>query len=157
TPTAAASAPWSRRSSPAPSSGPGASSADSRSDAMTRPADDQAAGGRISTTRRMFLRGAGVTMALPWLESVPSWGAAAAGDVAPSPRRFAALFMGCGVHQGQWWARGSGADMELGRCLTPLEPLRPKITVIDGLFNRNATGVGIHPGQTGNILSGAAL
>ena len=29
--------------------------------------------------------------------------------------------------------------------------------MISGLFNKNATGVGIHPGQTGNILSGAAL
>ncbi|MCA9061055.1 MAG: DUF1552 domain-containing protein, partial [Planctomycetaceae bacterium] len=32
-----------------------------------------------------------------------------------------------------------------------------KLNVIQGLFNKNATGVGIHPGQTGNILSGAAL
>ena len=29
--------------------------------------------------------------------------------------------------------------------------------MISGLFNKHATGVGIHPGQTGNILSGAAL
>src|SRR6185295_399009 len=28
---------------------------------------------------------------------------------------------------------------------------------ITGLFNKHATGVGIHPGQTGNILSGASL
>jgi hypothetical protein len=35
--------------------------------------------------------------------------------------------------------------------------LRPKLNVISGLFNKHATGVGIHPGQTGNILSGAAL
>jgi hypothetical protein len=47
--------------------------------------------------------------------------------------------------------------MELGRCLEPLAPLRSKINVITGLFNKNATGVGIHPGQTGNILSGASL
>ena len=31
------------------------------------------------------------------------------------------------------------------------------MNVIQGLFNKNATGVGIHPGQTGNILSGASL
>jgi hypothetical protein len=35
--------------------------------------------------------------------------------------------------------------------------LRAKINVVHGLFNKHATGVGIHPGQTGNILSGAAL
>ena len=47
--------------------------------------------------------------------------------------------------------------MELGSCLEPLSPLKAKINVISGLFNKHATGVGIHPGQTGNILSGAAL
>jgi hypothetical protein len=65
--------------------------------------------------------------------------------------------MGCGINPDQWWAKGSGADMELGGCLTPLEPLKPKMNFFTGLFNKNATGVGIHPGQTGNILSGAAL
>ncbi|MFO0907414.1 MAG: DUF1552 domain-containing protein [Isosphaeraceae bacterium] len=110
-------------------------------------------------SRRTFLRGAGVTMALPWLESIPVWGAEpSTGGSAPSfPRRFAALFMGCGVNPDQWWARGSGSSMELGPCLAPLEPLRTKINIVNGLFNKNATGVGIHPGQTGNILSGAAL
>ncbi len=108
-------------------------------------------------SRRTFLRGVGVTMALPWLESVPVWGAAASASASACPKRFAALFMGCGVNPTQWWAKGSGPDMELGRCLEPLAPLRAKINVIDGLFNKHATGVGIHPGQTGNILSGAAL
>jgi len=38
-----------------------------------------------------------------------------------------------------------------------LTPLKTKLNVISGLFNRAAVGVGIHPGQTGNILSGAQL
>jgi hypothetical protein len=96
-------------------------------------------------------------MALPWLESIPAWGATPAGVAASPPKRFAALFMGCGVHPDEWWAKGSGAAMELGRCLEPLSPLRAKINVVNGLFNKHALGVGIHPGQTGNILSGAAL
>jgi Protein of unknown function (DUF1552) len=110
-------------------------------------------------SRRTFLRGAGVTMALPWLESIPVWGAAAmvGGQPAPCPKRFAALFMGCGVNYPNWWAKGAGEAMELGPCLEPLEPLKTKINVVSGLFNKHATGVGIHPGQTGNILSGAAL
>jgi hypothetical protein len=101
----------------------------------------------------------GVTVALPWLESLPVWGfQPIAGDApAPCPKRFAALFMGCGINPLQWWAKGSGNDMELGRCLEPLAPLKAKINVVHGLFNKHATGVGIHPGQTGNILSGAAL
>jgi hypothetical protein len=47
--------------------------------------------------------------------------------------------------------------MELGNSLAPLAPLKSKLNVVSGLFNKAATGVGIHPGQTGNILSGAAL
>jgi hypothetical protein len=47
--------------------------------------------------------------------------------------------------------------MELGKSLQPLEKLKTKINVVNGLFNKKATGVGIHPGQTGNVLSGAAL
>jgi hypothetical protein len=47
--------------------------------------------------------------------------------------------------------------MELGKSLDPLAPLKTKINVVNGLFNKNATGVGIHPGMTGNVLSGASL
>jgi hypothetical protein len=107
----------------------------------------------------MFLRGVGVTMALPWLESVPVWGfETTAGDSpAPTPKRFAALFMGCGISPDHWWAKGAGAEMELSKSLEPLAPVKHKINVVNGLFNKQATGVGIHPGQTGNILSGASL
>jgi hypothetical protein len=73
------------------------------------------------------------------------------------PKRFGVMFMACGVHPEHWWAKGEGKEMELSRCLQPLDGLQSKLNVIDGLFNKNATGVGIHPGQTGNILSGAAL
>src|SRR6185503_19167049 len=92
---------------------------------------------------------------------VPVWGAAttaSAGAVASAaPKRFAALFMGCGINMDHWWAKGSGKEMELGKSLAPMEPLKHKMNFITGLFNKSATGVGIHPGQTGNILSGAAL
>jgi len=108
-------------------------------------------------SRRTVLRGAGVTLALPWLESIPVWGAELAGAAGEFPQRFAALFMACGVHPDHWWGKGSGAEMELSRSLAPMEPLKTKMNVIQGLFNKNSTGVGIHPGQTGNILSGASL
>lgn len=97
---------------------------------------------------------------MPWLESVPVWGidtASGPDKSAVIPKRFAALFMGCGVNPDHWWAKGSGADMELGKSLEPLAKLKAKVNVVTGLFNRTATGVGIHPGQTGNILSGASL
>ena len=113
----------------------------------------------LRTSRRQFLRGVGVAMALPWLESIPVWGAEPAKDGTPGPfpKRFAALFMGNGINSQHWWAKGSGADMELGRSLEPMAPLKARMNFITGLFNKHATGVGIHPGQTGNILSGASL
>ncbi len=110
-------------------------------------------------SRRTLLRGAGVAMALPWLESISVWGSELKEDSSESvfPKRFAALFMACGINAKHWWAKGSGAEMELGKSLAPMEKLKSKMNFVSGLFNKNATGVGIHPGQTGNILSGAAL
>jgi hypothetical protein len=110
-------------------------------------------------SRRVFLHGAGVVMALPWLESVPVWGAPASGAQASStpPKRFVVQFMGTGISPGSWWAKGEGANMELGPSLEPLEPLKTKLNVINGLFNKPSVGVGIHPGMTGNILSGMPL
>lgn len=117
--------------------------------------NDGTHGHRNHISRRTFLRGAGVAMALPWLESVPVWSDVPA--AAAFPKRFATLFMACGINPDHWWARGKGEMMELSKSLKPLAPLRNKLNVLTGLFNKNATGVGIHPGQTGNILSGAAL
>ncbi|MFT5031660.1 MAG: hypothetical protein ACI9VS_004130, partial [Candidatus Binatia bacterium] len=113
----------------------------------------------LQQSRRTFLRGAGVAMALPWLESAPVWGAPTVeGDnPAPYPKRMAALFMANGVNANHFWAKAGEAGMELGKSLQPMEPLKRKMNFISGLFNKNATGVGIHPGQTGNLLSGAAL
>jgi hypothetical protein len=113
-------------------------------------------------SRRTLLRGAGVAMALPWLESIPVWGAVSsatgAGEVAALfPKRFAALFMACGINGNHWWAKGAGDEMELGKTLEPMAPYKKKLNLVNGLFNKKATGVGIHPGQTGNILSGVSL
>jgi hypothetical protein len=109
--------------------------------------------------RRTMLRGAGVALALPWLESLPVFGGeTTSGSTSQAfPKRFAALFMGNGVNPNHWWANGTGVDMALSKSLEPLTPFRNRLNVVTGLFNKNATGVGIHPGQTGNILSGAAL
>src|SRR6185295_6379100 len=75
----------------------------------------------------------------------------------PFPKRFAVLFMGNGINGNHWWAKGSGAELKLSKSLAPLEPLKAKINVINGLFNKPAVGMGIHPGQTGNLLSGVSI
>src|SRR5215470_19762757 len=110
-------------------------------------------------SRRVFLRGAGVAMTLPWLESLPVWGTAEpeAKGVSAVPKRFVVQFMGNGVNPERWWAKGEGAAMELSSSLQALEPFKTKLNVINGLFNKPSTGVGIHPGMTGNILSGMPL
>lgn len=119
---------------------------------------DNTSSNTSAINRRRWLRGTGVLVGLPWLESIPVWGQeTTAGSSSSIPERFGVMFMACGVHPNNWWAKGSGSEMELSSCLQPLEPLKNKLNVINGLFNKNATGVGIHPGQTGNILSGAAL
>jgi len=103
--------------------------------------------------RRTVLRGMGVTMCLPWMDSLSAFAAT------PSafPKRFGVLFMGCGVNENHWSAEGNGADMKLGLSLSPLEPLKEKINVVTGLFNKNATGQGIHPAQTGQLLTGTTI
>src|SRR5579872_5827096 len=107
-------------------------------------------------SRRRILHGAGVAMALPWLESLPVF-ADTTPAAGPYPKRFAVLFMGNGVNEDHWDAQGSGPEMTLSKTLQPLEPLKAKINVIHGLFNKVSTGMGIHPAQTGALLSGAHI
>lgn len=109
--------------------------------------------------RRTFLRGVGVSMALPWLESLRVWGETTAtprGADQP-PVRLAVLFSGNGFHSKQWWAKGAGDQMELGEVLAPLKDFRQQLLFIRGLFNAEALKGNIHSSQTGNLLSGAPL
>ena len=121
--------------------------------------DERETSDQASMSRRSFLRGTGVVMCLPWLESLPVWGSAseANGAASTAPKRFIVQFMGTGISPNNWGATGSGATMELSKSLKPLEPYKAKLNFIDGLYNRPSTGVGIHPGMTGNILSGMPL
>ncbi len=104
-------------------------------------------------SRRAVLKGLGVSVALPWLESVRVWGNEPVN--AAAPKRFACLFQGDGISPPDWWAKGEGAAMELGPSLEALAPFKTKLNVLNGLFNRNAGGG--HARCTGNILSGVAL
>jgi hypothetical protein len=109
--------------------------------------------------RRTMLRGIGVTMALPWLESVNVWGDVARGAEVASeaPVRLAVIFSGNGFHSKEWWAKGEGRAMELGQVLAPLADYREKMLFIRGLYNAEALKGNIHSSQTGNLLSGAPL
>ena len=105
-------------------------------------------------SRRAVLKGTGCAMALPWLESVS---AVAQPKAADFPKRFGVVFFGCGIHEDHWSATGEGANMVLSKTLQPLEAIKTKINVVDGLYVPELVGQGIHPGQTGSILSGARI
>jgi hypothetical protein len=105
-------------------------------------------------SRRAVLRGTGCAMALPWLESVSALADPASADF---PKRFGVVFLGCGVNENHWSAEGNGADMKLSKTLSPLEPLKQKINVVDGLYVKALTNQGIHPAQTGSLLSGVPI
>lgn len=111
-------------------------------------------------SRRTFLRGLGVTMALPWMESIPVWGdevKSTAQHASEAPVRVAVLFSGNGYHSREWWIKGEGKAMELGQVLAPLTDFREKLMLVQGLYNVEATKGNIHSSQTGNLLSGAPL
>src|SRR3989441_9344377 len=110
-------------------------------------------------SRRAMLRGIGVTMALPWLESFNVWGDEPRGNEPSSeaPVRLAVVFSGNGFHSKEWWAKGEGKQMELGKVLAPLNDFREKMLFIRGLYNEEAQKGNIHSSQTGNLLSGAPL
>ena len=110
-------------------------------------------------SRRTMLRGLGVTMALPWMESVRVWGDTkkVAKQASEAPVRMGILFAGCGFHSKEWWAKGEGKAMELGKVLAPLKDFREKMVFIRGLYNKEALKGNIHSSQTGNLLSGAPL
>jgi hypothetical protein len=110
-------------------------------------------------SRRALLRGLGVTMALPWMESLPVWGDAPTGSgrCSEPPVRLAVLFAGNGFHSTEWCARGEGKNLKLGKVLEPLGDFREKLIFIRGLYNAEAQKGNIHSSQTGNLLSGAPL
>jgi hypothetical protein len=110
-------------------------------------------------SRRTMLRGLGVSMALPWMESLPVWGdhATPVAGAGEAPVRLAVLFAGNGFHSKEWWAEGAGADMKLGKVLEPIASFREKLLFVKGLYNEQARKGNIHSSQTGNLLSGAPL
>ena len=109
-------------------------------------------------SRRHFLRGMGVALALPWLESMPLLGqTATAVKAGTPPLRLGVVFFSNGVEPIHWWAKGSGASMELGPGLLPMLPHREDMVFLRGLYNQTAAvSTSPHLGRM-NILSGASV
>lgn len=98
--------------------------------------------------RRTLLRSAGVTLALPWLESLARGAAAAA-----PPRRMVFIGIPFGFDPPMFVPRKTGTDYELPPHLAPLAPFREQFTVISGLSHPN-TGGGGHKAEA-VVLTGA--
>lgn len=115
-------------------------------------------------SRRQFLRGAGVALALPWLESLPVFGkpqeaktTAAATNLNKPPVRFAHIYFSNGVEPAHWWAKGSGQEMTFGNAAQPLAPVREDLVFLRGLYHQKAlTSTSPHLGRM-NLLSGATV
>jgi uncharacterized protein DUF1552 len=120
-------------------------------------------------SRRAFLRGAGVALALPAFESLVTPGAAVAGTGAAklattptgAPLRMAFVYVPNGVHQGYWWPKKEGKDFELNKTLQPLEKVKDHLQILGGLDQINATagpdGPGDHARASGSFLTGVRV
>src|SRR3981081_2450724 len=108
-----------------------------------------------SKSRRHFLRGVGVALALPWMESLPAFAADDGGKAAANkpPVRFGCIYFSNGVETVDWWAKGKGASMELGRAAQPLMPIREDLVFVKGLYNHQAfIATSPHLGKMANLL-----
>jgi hypothetical protein len=116
----------------------------------------------IFLSRRGFLRGAGVALGLPWLESIKAWGAdpqaaSKTSDANVAPRRAAVVFMGNGVNPHHWGAEQTAEGMILKDSLRPLEPLKKQLLVFNGLWNPTTVeGPGGHFPKM-NLLAGVKV
>src|SRR5688572_15893257 len=95
-------------------------------------------------SRRTFLRGAGVTLALPFLESMLPASASArqAASAAARPTRFGAIYFPHGAIMPKWTPATEGANFELSEILQPLKAFHNKINVISDLECALAYGSG---------------
>src|SRR5689334_6297093 len=103
-------------------------------------------------SRRTFLHGAGVTLALPFLEAmVPAQTPLA--RTAASPRaKFGFIYVPMGSIMKQWTPEKEGVAFEFSPILKPLEPFRDNVVVITGLHNSGEPG---HSVSSATFLSGA--
>ena len=113
---------------------------------------------RQHLSRRTFLRGMGVTLALPLLDSmVPA--ATALGQTAATPRtRLGAIYFPHGAIMPKWTPAIEGAGFELPQILQPLAPFHDQINIISDLRHAQAYGSGAtanHNRSAAAYLSGA--
>lgn len=113
--------------------------------------------------RRTFLRGAGVSLGLPFLDAMgellPGASPSAAADIntaksLQAPVRMACLYFPNGVWRPQWFPQTAGADYEMTPSLEPLARHRDNLLVFSGLDKKHSHGGDGHYAKTANFLTG---
>lgn len=98
--------------------------------------------------RRLFLRGTGAMLALPWLESLASANAKA------PPKRLVYLYVPNGAHMPAWTPAATGdLPAELPETLRPLAPYRDYLSVLSGLTADKARSNGDGPGDHARAMA----
>src|SRR5712691_455070 len=93
-----------------------------------------------SLSRRTFLRGAGVTMALPFLESMVPAQTLLKNTAAAPKTRFGCIYVPHGATMDKWTPASAGQGLQLSESLSPLEKYRDRVTVVSNLVHASATG-----------------
>ena len=116
-------------------------------------------------TRRSVLRGLGVSMALPWFESLACRDSSGTGTVRASsrsntsPQRMAFIFVPNGIHLSDWTPKNVGYGYDLPKILQPLAPVQDELMVLSGLTHdkgrANGDGAGDHARSASVFLTGA--
>lgn len=89
-------------------------------------------------SRRGFLRGAGVALCLPWLESLG--GIAHTAEAGKEPRRLLLICLPLGIYRESFVPSRTGTGYELPEYLAPLTELRERFTVVSGLEHPDVGG-----------------
>ena len=115
--------------------------------------------GRRRFLANTALRGMGVSIGLPVLESLWHQRSGTAATICPAgPTRMAFVYVPNGVNLEHWRSEGDGRDYTLGQTLEPLAPFKSDFQIVSGLAHRNGfagpDGAGDHARATATILTG---
>ena len=111
---------------------------------------------KMSLPRRTFLRGMGVTVALPLLEAMVPALTATAQTAANPVRRFGAVYVPHGKILDQWTPAGDGPGFAFTPILKPLEAHRDHLCVVSGLDGPKDPAAGGHATAPAMWLTGAS-
>jgi Protein of unknown function (DUF1552) len=104
--------------------------------------------------RRTFLRGLGVSLALPLLDSMVPALTAETKTAAKAARRLGFVYVPHGMIMQTFTPAAEGSGFEFTPVLRPLEPFRDRLTIVSGLEHKSADYGGVHSLSPPTWLSG---